>query len=75
MGFLDMMKIYKCDPSYKIIKELIHYEIRMALPIKDPNSYNKDKLNNALEYCINRYLEYDSSLSVIILDKFIFVKN
>lgn len=60
--FLDTMKINKYDSLYKSLKELLHYEIRTALPIKDTNSYNEEELIDALNRCIKRYKNYDSKL-------------
>jgi hypothetical protein len=59
---LLMIKIKKDDPLYNTIRDLIHYELRMALPIKDINSYNKTKLIDAYNRCIERYLLYDISV-------------
>ena len=67
---LSMIKITKDDPLYKIIFDLIHYEMRMALPIKDINSYNETKLINAYNRCIERYLSYDKSLIDFIKIRF-----
>ena len=59
---LNMLNIKKDNPLYKTITDLIHYEIRIALPIKYIDSYKETNLINALNRCIERYLSYDKSL-------------
>jgi len=60
--FCNDLGISTSDSNYIIIKQLAHYEIRMALPIKDVNSYKEKDLIGALNKCINRYLKIDPYL-------------
>ena len=67
---LYIMNINSSDLLYKTIKELIHFEIRLAIPIKDINSYKEKELICALNKCIRRYLTHDQSLIVYIRPAF-----
>ena len=60
--FCNNLAVVTSDPNYIIIKQLAHYEIRMALPIKDVNSYKEKDLIDALNKCISRYLHIDPYL-------------